>query len=244
MASGLAMKIFFLLLFLLPSLAHASWTEIATGMNYQKIKLSIDDKSVTAHVVKLNPKLVTIKPVLVGAPATAKKMLSKTSAMLIVNANFFDVNNQALGLVVVDRVVKNPFKKISWWGVLCVNQDAVAILKGDDYHDGVCEQAVQVGPRLVINGAAAVLKDESTRKTAVGVNQKGDVFLVVTQERLPIKTLADFFVKPETQGGLGCANALNFDGGSSSELAVKVGAFTLNVESFINFPVGLGVFER
>lgn len=238
------MKIAFLVFILFSPFAHATWTDVSVGMSYQKIKLPFDDKTVTLHAVKVNPRLVTVKPILIGRPMTAKKMLVKSGAALVVNANFFDVNNQTLGLVVVDRVTKNPFKKISWWGVLCVNQSIVTILKGSDYRDGTCEQAVQVGPRLVVNGVPSVLKEESTRKTAVGINGKGELVFVVTEERLPIRKLATLFTSPESQGGLGCANALNFDGGSSSEMAVKINTFTLNVESFINFPVGFGVFEK
>ena len=52
-----------------------------------------------------------------------------------------------------------------------------------------------------------------------------DHFTLTTTE------LAQIMKKPLSQNGFECVDALNLDGGSSSQLSVKVGGFHLNISS-------------
>ena len=75
------------------------------------------------------------------------------------------------------------------------------------------EFAIQAGPRLVVKGKALKLKAQYARRTALGIERGGrHVLLVVVQEAIKTETLAALMLK------LGCHQALNLDGGSSTQL--------------------------
>ena len=62
----------------------------------------------------------------------------------------------------------------------------------------------------------------------------------------PVQTageqVAETLRLPESQNGLGLFNALNLDGGSSTQVYSRTRQFRLTVPSFIAVPTGLGVF--
>lgn len=221
-----------------------TWTDFGKGLSYKKILLPLDATNVTLHALKLDPKKLRLRPIHSTTAASVKSLAEAHKAIAVINANFFDTASKPLGLVVIDGKVTHPFKKISWWSVFCVKGDKPSILHGDAYRDGLCDQAVEAGPRLVVNGQIPQLKDESSRKTAIGITRDGKVVLVATDGRLPIKRLATLFQKSEAQGGLGCPNAINMDGGTSTQIYADIGGFRLDLPSFVGVPVGLAVFKK
>lgn len=206
--------------------------------------LPLESTNVTLHALKLDPKKLRLRPIQSTTPASVKSLAEAHKALVVINANFFDTASKPLGLVVIDGKVTHPFKKISWWSIFCVKGDKASILHGNAYRDGLCDQAVEAGPRLVTNGQIPQLKDESSRKTAIGITSDGKVVIVATDGRLPIKKLASLFQKSEAQGGLGCPNAINMDGGTSTQIYANTSGFTLDIPSFIGVPVGLAVFRK
>lgn len=221
-----------------------TWTDLGKGLSYKKIFFPLESTNVTLHALKLDPKKSHLRPIHSTTPASVKSLAEAHKALAVINANFFDTAYKPLGLVIIDGKVMHPFKKISWWSVFCVKKDKASILHGDAYRDGLCDQAVEAGPRLVVNGQIPQLKDESSRKTAVGITGDGKVILVITDGRLPIKKLATLFQKSEDQGGLACPNAINMDGGTSTQIYADMGNFRLDIPSFVGVPVGLAVFKK
>lgn len=234
----------FLLLFSIT--AHSElWRQIATGVSYRKLTIATDTVNVNLYALKTNLKQAVLHPILSKHPSSAKTMAETTGAIATINANFFDATTSPLGLVVSAKKSLHPVKVISWWGVFCVSGGVASVFTSSSYQDGICDEAIEAGPRLVVNGdVVAKLKDEHSRKTAIGITPQGEVILVASD--LPITTtrLANVLRTPESQGGLGCVNALNLDGGSSSQIFVKAGDFELNMPGFAAVPVGLGVFRK
>lgn len=225
--------------------AQTEWTEISKGVEFKKITQNFQNKNTILNVIKIQQQHVTIKPVYFpGETHTAKKMTEKSGALALINANFFDTKSEPLGLVIKDKKELHPFKNISWWSILCFSRGQTKIIHSSQFQNQKCEQAIQAGPRLVVNGQVPKLKDESSRKTAIGINQKGELFFVVSEQPLPIKALAQVFQKPEKSGGLGCVQAINLDGGSSSQMFIQTKKLQLHVPSFIQFPVGIGIFKK
>lgn len=248
-AGAFVMKIFWLkIIFLLciPFVAKAQgWTQLEEGADYQRLAVAVTGQTpVILHVFKIDPQKFVLRPIQADGTSTAKKMVEKTDALLALNANFFDTDEHALGLVVIDGHESHSVKQVSWWGVFCVKNRQARIFAARDYRRNACDEAVQAGPRLVVAGGMPTLKDETSRKTAVGVRSDGTVIVAVSEGALPIKALAATFRRPESQGGLNCPNALNLDGGSSSQLYARFGRFKIDVPSFVRVPVGLGVFRR
>lgn len=243
----LRMKNFLLILFVLffSGAAHADdWRRLATGLSYKQVTVKSGNRSIFLNVLKVSPKKFALKPVYNADLATAETFAETSHAIAVVNANFFDTSGRVLGLVKKDNKVVNPKRDISWWGVFCVKGSSARVLASKNYQNDACEQALQSGPRLVVGGELVKIKDEISPKTAVGVTREGDVVIVATAQFLSIQKLASTMRDSEKNGGLGCVDALNFDGGSSTQMQINYGEFTLSVSGYSKVPVGLGVFRK
>ncbi len=242
------MKLFFLFLCLyfgLAGTAHADdWRKLAAGLSYKQVTIKSGSRSIFLNVLKVSPKKFVLKPVYNADGATAETFAKDSHAIAVVNANFFDTAGKVLGLVKKDNKVVNPKRDISWWGVFCVKGNSARVLAFKNYQSDVCEQALQSGPRLVAGGEIVKIKDEISPKTAVGVTREGDVVIVATAQFLSIQKLALVMHDSEKNGGLGCVDALNFDGGSSTQMQINYSDFTLSVSGYSKVPVGLGVFKK
>lgn len=221
-----------------------SWQEIHSGLEYKKISSALNESTVLLHAFKIDLKKVSLKPLFFSKNITAKKMTQKEKTLLSVNANFFDEKDKPLGLVMIDQKIKNEFKAISWWGVFCLKNNQAKIIHSADYKAGLCDDAIQAGPRLLVNGIIPKIKEEVSRRTAIAINKKQEIILVVSQQPISMKAFAELFQKPESEGGLECVHALNLDGGTSSQVFVQTEKFSLDVPGLFNVPVGLGVFRK
>ena len=238
-------NLFFALLLFFPSISFA-WNQLKPGLEYQRFPVSSNPPA-TIHVFKIDPRKYKFRPIISSFPTTrtAQEMVEESHALLAINANFFDGLGHPLGLVIQDSKTKNPFKNISWWGIFQVDRGQPKIIHSTEYraHGGI-QAAIQAGPRLVIHGMIPVLKPTFSPKTALGINKQGKVLFMVTQGLLQAQDFAALLAQPETLGGLGCIEALNLDGGSSTQAYAKIGTFELNVPSFVKVPVGLGVYRK
>ncbi len=245
----MSLRVTLLLLFLTtPVFASDSWQKLDKGLHYQKIEIKKNlGTPYIVHAFEINPRFYDLRP-LTTTPikqGSIRSLVEKSGAVLGVNANFFDPQGKPLGLVVSKGQVLNPVKNISWWGIFSVENNRPRILHSSDWNKGhKAEMALQAGPRLVVSGKIPALKNESSQKTAIGITKKGNVILLVTYYPLPIRELAQLMAMPAAKGGLDCMYALNFDGGSSTQLYAKIGNFELKVPSFVGIPVGLGVFRK
>lgn len=243
-AAGLVVSLmFYFLIFSYSASAH-SWKEIHQGLDYTQVAVKLENISVNLHVLKINLKNLEIKPIVIKTKKSVREMRENFGALAVINANFFDESGKVLGLVVKDNVTLSQKKNISWWSVFCIQKNSAQIFHTKNYDPGQCSQAIQTGPRLVTHGMNPKLKPETSRKTVVALNRKGEVFFILANEKIPILDLARFLKTPESQGGLGMAHALNLDGGSSTQMSLKTKNFSLEVPSFMSIPVGLGVFEK
>lgn len=239
----------FLVIFYSDSAYPAKWSKLDSGLYYQKISIQRKKGSGPAkiHVFKIDPKKYDFRPLLPNPHKTAsvKNLVENKKALIGVNANFFDPQSNPLGLIVSNRKIVNPFKKISWWGIFQIKGRRPSIIHSSQWYSSrQVSMAIQAGPRLVVNGKVPKLKSEISQKTAIGINRKGEVILLTTLYPFSVNELAKLMAKPESKGGLGCRYALNLDGGSSSQLYARVGSFRLNLSSYVDVPVGLGVFRK
>lgn len=240
---GTSFFIFFAFGLLLSTNSFA-WQELENGLSYKETGLVLAGNPVVIHALKINPKNFSVRPVFNKQVQFAKTHAEQQKAIAVINANFFDPQGQVLGLVKLNNTVINHKKDVSWWSVFCIKGSAAQIIHQSEYYESRCEQAVEAGPRLVVNGTIPKLKDENSYKTAIGINRNGSIIMVATADPVPIKELAQLFVQPENKNGFDCPNAMNLDGGSSTQMYVKTNSFELNVPSLMKFPVGLGVFRK
>lgn len=238
-----------LVLFFLSTEAQAAkWQFLRNGIAYQVMSFTnTPQETFKLHIFKIDPKQYRFKPVLSpsGTRQTVSSFADSHNALIAVNSNFFDIEHKPLGLVIQNGKTLNPFKKISWWGVFYIKKSRPFIVHSSDYHpDSGIESAVEAGPRLVINGRVAPLKEEISAKTVIGIDAEGQVILAITQHPINIRELASFMAKPKSQGGLECINALNFDGGSSTQLFARFSLFELNLSGISGVPAALTVVKK
>jgi exopolysaccharide biosynthesis protein len=144
-------------------------------------------------------------------------------AVALINANFFDPQQQVLGLLVADGVVYGtPY---TTRGGLFAIQDGLPRIRSnltEPYQPGeALEQAVQAFPMLIEDGAPAFFNetgDRSTRRTAIGIDSQGRVIWIVTPLiGLTLAEMSAFL----TASDLGIVDAFNLDGGGSTMLWLR-----------------------
>ncbi|NJO84813.1 MAG: phosphodiester glycosidase family protein [Blastochloris sp.] len=164
------------------------------------------------------------------------------NAAAFINANFFDPQFTALGMVVSDGVIYGQsFRR---GGMVQVENGIVRVrhLNSEPFDGEPLEQAVQAFPMLVANGTSIYSDnspDRASRRTVAAQDADGRLVLLVTSSLIGMR-LADLSSYLTTTD-LNLVSAVNLDGGGSSMMAVP-GAF--NIFSFDAVPAVLAVYPR
>lgn len=238
-------------LFLTPSIALAGdWESLQPGLAHRTLEAAAPAESGKNPVIQLfriDQKKNHLRPIVAakGSILSAGDARRLTGALLAVNANFFDETNNILGLVIKNGHTLYPLRKVSWWAVFFQTGNDVRIVHSSSYAVGPqIVNAIEAGPRLVVDGVLPRLKKGFSRKSAIGINRRGDVLIAVSSSPIETEQFAEILALPERKGGAGCLHALNLDGGGSTQLSAEIGSFKLNVSGFSGVPVLLGVFGK
>jgi uncharacterized protein YigE (DUF2233 family) len=146
---------------------------------------------------------------------------ARTGATLVVDAGFFDPQQQPEGLVIAEGKTLSALSASLGGGVLAVSGDRAALFAAEGYAPapGV-SFAIQAKPRLVVAGATSKMKDErAAERTALCLREEGRTLeVVVARGDTPgagprLSELADMLQSR------GCQDALNLDGGPSTGAA-------------------------
>lgn len=233
-----SLTVAFLLLFF-PLCLSAAWRNLQPGLDYEsRIEIS-------AHVFRIDPAKFRVGLVLASdfkEPAlTANEFRERSKAVLAVNGGFFAEAFRAMGLLFRNGKVLNPLRA-SAWGIFAVTDKGARILHRNDWDPkGVPEAvtaALQVGPRLVVDGAVQKFKPAAPdRRSAVGITSDGKIEIAIAEKPVLMEDWAAFMKRD-------CPDALNLDGGGSTQIAAKISDWSLNVEGFTAVPDGLAVFPR
>jgi uncharacterized protein YigE (DUF2233 family) len=171
-----------------------------------------------------------------GEPRSLHSALASIGAFAGSNGGYFHKNFIPVGLAVSKGKTVHPFERAKLLsGVLAVREGRIELVRSGRFKPGKdVEEALQGGPWLVEKGAPVPgLDDERlARRTIVANDGKGRWSLVATS---PV-TLADAARILSMKGITGpktIANALNFDGGSSTALHAAVeGRALIDISSF------------
>lgn len=217
--------------------AAPTWQAVANGIELGHVTVGAGADAVTVVAVRVNPHHCALRVVDYWsggkrAVKTAADACPKTGAAL--NAGFFDEHGDPMGLLIEDgKRVRKAITSSNWGVFLLINGHTPRIqLASAPLPCGVT-QAVECKPRLVINGAIPNFKAASpTRRSAIGIDAQGRMLLAATDGRLTMEQWATCL-----RDNLGCRNALNLDGGPSTQLAVRG-----KVQQTINGGWGMPVF--
>jgi uncharacterized protein YigE (DUF2233 family) len=211
--------------------------ETPVGLRYEQVPVP---SASNAHVLTVDPAHAQVRVLDArdhGAEAlTAEQFAEATDATAVINASFFDVDGTPLGLLIVDGQRRNKLRSVDW-GVFTIDGNGASIRHTTEWADGpTVRQALQSGPRLVVDGKALALKKQTARRTAVCVMPDGGIKLAVLPSNTAAAALAAFLE------GLGCEDALNLDGGPSTQLHLQRAGIVVDEPGGWPVPVALGVF--
>lgn len=225
-----------LLLFFTNHAVATDWRKLAPGIEYQDLDGNFLTPWSHIHAFRINLKdnqlsLITAAD-LSREHASVDEYAQHTKALLTINGGFFDRNYKPLGLRIYNKHQKTPLKNISWWGVFYTKNQKPYLTSASQFNkNSQIDFAIQSGPRLLINRRIPPLKPGRAERSALGITHDGRVIILVT-DNMPMSTteLAQLMKAPP----LNCQNALNLDGGSSSQLHAQMNSFQLEVHGFSN----------
>jgi hypothetical protein len=200
-----------------------AWQEVDDGVRYRTAGCREGD-GFQLHVVELDPKRWTID-VVDGARRPISDAVASAGARFAINANFFDVNDRSLGVVVTSGRQVRPAHPVSWQSIFSIGRDGRArITSRDEWTrdrpDGVFA-AAQAGPRLVVKGRKnQVSKAKPSLRSGVCITKERRVrFFVTPQDNwMDVHEVVGLAARSESDGGMGCFDAMLFDGGPSAQM--------------------------
>lgn len=240
----MALRWFFLLFFLLAGAEAKAydWRLIDNGLAYTTFQ--------NIHAFRIDPNLIRFSVVRAKdfrkQVSTAEEMASQTGAILVINGGFFSPEQESLGLLIRNGKILNPMHKTPWWAVFQIYGKRGVITPYHAFNTSrETEMAIQAGPRLLINRSIPQMKFSVARRSGIGIQPDGRIVLVLSEDTgLSLLAFAKLFQKPESEGGFGCVDALNLDGGGSSQLYIDWNDFRLNVQGTSYIPNGIALYPR
>lgn len=214
------------------------WKPLAKGLEYTVITPMSRQPQHRIHAFRIDLKYYQLElemaHIYQDRALFADNIHTEKKAVLAINGGFFSKKLAPLGLRINHGEALSPIKRTRWWAILMIKNHHANIFSRSAYrYSKNIDFAIQSGPRLIINGHIPQLRPGKDQRSAIGITKDGFVILAITDDLLLTTTqMAHFLQAPLSQGGLACYNALNLDGGNSSQFFAKIGNFSLYVRSF------------
>lgn len=173
------------------------------------------------------------------SPVDFGALAEKLGAAVILNAGYYDENGRPMGYfrsggkVFNSRVLYRGRKTFLHYGAMFTvgrKNGRPGIVSREEFQESSVTEAFQAGPLLAkdykpVQGLSRYREYlRATRRTVVGLDA-GDRLVVLVSETetrgVSWCELQEFLALPESKGGLGVRDAMNLDGGSSSQLWVR-----------------------
>lgn len=225
----------------------SAWEPVAPDLGYQRLEHRPYPLAspVVVHAFRFAPSALELRVLPAGERGADVRTLARAAdALLAVNGGFFLEDFTPLGLLVSGGRELNALRRADW-GVFSVARGRARIVHRRDWRrpDGL-EFAIEAGPRLVVDGKVLSLKPQRARRTALCLRAPDDVAIVVTEGQLYTSEFAALLARGEAEGGLGCRDALNLDGGSSTQLWFEHGDRRIEVPAVARVANAVGLFRR
>ena len=229
----------------------ASWQRVDEGFEFQTLQLASPpyESTLLLRILRIDPGKFQVRVIdsrAFGSDRLAIKALAqKAGALAAINGGFFTPDWKPLGLLIADGFEVNPLRRTDW-GIFIIQDGQPRIIHTNEYkHEKNISQALQVGPRLVVEGQEVRLKKQAARRSAIGITSAHQiVFLTTDHTEAYAQDLARIFRLPESEGGLECQNALGLDGGPSAQMFVDYKDLKLQIPGGWGIPNGIGIFHR
>jgi uncharacterized protein YigE (DUF2233 family) len=239
-----------------------SWTTHSSGVEIASYNSPLSTGLVHSPfvLVRYSPENFSTQATLAAdygrSTATAREIRQLSHAILSINSSFFDPQAQPLGLIVRNGDTEN---KLHTGGNLLTGIFTI----GRDSHPRIVHRSdlrkpfnsyllmLQSGPRLVVGGRATTVKSPNvlSRRSGIAVTKEGEILFFITKNRLPgasFQHAQTMLSHPD----LNVTDALNLDGGSSSQISVTASGQNSDLISLWDtsggdsVPVFLSVFPK
>lgn len=223
-----------------PVPVDTGWQPIAPGVEYRELRIDLGDRSDRLRFARIDPTKTKLRVLYnPDQPQRVSAWLTQANALLAVNGNYFDPQNNALGMIIQDGQRRGGVVYDGFGGMLAVNGADVRVRSNahEPYNDEPLDEALQNFPMLVLPGgsANANIDDNGRRslRSAVGQDRSGRILFAVSPA--PTFTLTEFG-QWLAASDLDLDVALNLDGGTSTGLVLRSGQQMLGVDSWIEVP--------
>ncbi len=204
------------------------FVEVAPGIAHTRFEVKPKDRDpFSGHAFRIDLDVADLHLVAAGS-ASSRRIVDQIAgghpSVVATNASFFDEEGRAMGIAVDDgRLI--AMSRLDAWGALVVDgpkgKAQARVIKGAEIGDELSHRLVVQGlPRLVVKGQVQKLKDQVAARTAVCA--QAAVVVLVVSTPADTEDFAHFLAAPQDQGGLGCVDALNLDGGPSTQLYARL----------------------
>ena len=229
----------------------SSWSSLSAGVEYRTFPVQPSDGlAFDMHVVRLDPAQVQFRvhyrP---DDPLTSTRWRAELDdPLVVVNANFFREDNQAIGLVIADGV---PFSAslVGFGGMFQVDTVGnawVRSLVNEPYQGESFYQAIQSFPMMIESGGIAAATGEGfdveSRRTVIAQDRSGKILLMTTG------TFGEVNCYDLQYGllnsGLDLDIAVALDGGKSTSMFIANGRDSVDIPAFSLLPTILAAYER
>jgi uncharacterized protein YigE (DUF2233 family) len=207
-----------------------SWRNIEPGYDVARYALSGEQYILRSEVLLLrfDPKKYRFNNVLARElgekRSDIQSLANLKSSLAAINTSFFDEFENPLGLIFEDGKQLNRMHEGGslLTGIFQLRGDSPSIIHRNRFKPSNVTLAVQAGPRLIEDGKALKLKspNSSSRRSGIAVTKDGKVIIYATLLRFPGASLSQI-QEMLLDKGLGVKDALNFDGGGSSQLFIQ-----------------------
>ncbi len=209
-----------------------AWQTLESHLSYQQI---VPAPEAQVHLLKFSPKHYDLDILRAADHGKTRAHLAELKGVhpiiAAINASFFTPAGSGMGLLVRKGVQLRALRKAAW-GVFFLKGKRPRIIHTRDYHAGLKpDLAIQSGPRLVIKGKTPQFKAAiPKRRSGICVTSKKEVILAVAAP-VPI-TLQEFAQSLQPH----CQDALNFDGGRSTQFYLQAGDKQLSFAGRVPVP--------
>lgn len=163
-----------------------------------------------------------------------------------INGGFYDVDNQAMGLVISDGQEHATLRKNGGSGVLESREGNVAIVHRNDYVLGA-DEALQSIDRIIADGKSLMTegrRERHTARSAIAIGESHVWFVVAFEDESVVPSESDDVIQLRSTSFRGLPlwafaryllettevqDALNLDGAVSTQMAASVGDTSLDV---------------
>jgi YD repeat-containing protein len=216
------------------------WRTIAPGIEYRELRVTVDDRSDRLRIARVDPDQIRLRVIYnPDSPRRVSEWLVSTQAQLVINGNYFDPQNRALGLIIADGV-QTGVNYDGFGGMLAIGENTVKVrwnISEPYRQDEALTYAMQNFPMLVLPGGEANTQIDDNERLAprsVVAQDRSEriVFLVSPSLMFTLTGLGQWLASSD----LDIDVALNLDGGTSTGLLLREGTQTVGVDSWVNVP--------